>query len=150
MQTTKHPYELLVRWDQNGALAGAHVQYRYVIRDGAAVIGESVGGAEPLTLDTASGFPLGDLLAQTQADALTAKAAADAERDAVLAAKAEADSARTAAEEMAAGLAETLAETRQSGIESAAQAQATLNEANATIAALRVQLAAMQVPQERL
>ncbi|CAO3452227.1 hypothetical protein [Azospirillum argentinense] len=81
MQTTKHPYELLVRWDQSGALAGAHVQHRYVIRDGVAIIGESIGPAEPLTLDTAPGFPLGDLLSQVQADALTAKAAAEVERD---------------------------------------------------------------------
>jgi hypothetical protein len=85
MQTTKTPYELLIRWNQAGALAGAHVQHRYVIKDGDAVIGETLGGAEPLTLDTAVGFPLGDLLSQAQADALTAKAAADAERDAALA-----------------------------------------------------------------
>ncbi|MGY0782128.1 hypothetical protein ACW7BC_29980 [Azospirillum argentinense] len=89
MQTTKTPYELLVRWDQSGALQGAHVQYRYVIRDGADVIGETLGPAEPLALEAADGFPLGDLLSQVQIDALIAMAAAEAERDAALARVAE-------------------------------------------------------------
>lgn len=85
MQTTKQPYELLIRWGQDGALAGAHIQHRYVITgDDGAVIGETLGPAEPLTLDTAAGFPLGDLLTQVQADALTGKATAEAERDAAL------------------------------------------------------------------
>ncbi|MGY0794331.1 hypothetical protein ACW7BJ_33705 [Azospirillum argentinense] len=86
MQTTKTPYELLVRWDQSGALQGAHVQYRYVIRDGDDVIGETIGQALPLTLGVADGFPLGDLLSQVQIDALTA---AVAERDTALARVAE-------------------------------------------------------------
>ncbi|WP_376956398.1 hypothetical protein ABNQ39_00200 (plasmid) [Azospirillum sp. A26] len=86
MQTIKQPYEFLARWDQSGALAGVHVQHRYVIReDDGTAIGETLGQAEPLTLETAAGFPLGDLLTQVQADALTAKAAADADRDAALA-----------------------------------------------------------------
>ncbi|NUB25639.1 hypothetical protein [Azospirillum brasilense] len=90
MQTTKHPYELLIRWDQTGALAGAHVQHRYVIRDDAGkVIGETLGSAEPLTLESAAGFPLGDLLAQTHIDALARTSALDAERDALAARVAE-------------------------------------------------------------
>ncbi|CAO3358581.1 hypothetical protein [Azospirillum palustre] len=85
MQTNKLPYELLIRYDLTGWPSGAHVQHRYVIReDDGTVIGDTVGGAEPLTLETAAGFPLGDLLTQVQADALTAKAAADADRDAAL------------------------------------------------------------------
>lgn len=67
MQTTKQPYELLVRWDQNGQLAGAQVQHRFVTRAGEAVIGEFVGNAEPLKLGD---FPLSELLNQAQADAL--------------------------------------------------------------------------------
>ncbi len=86
MQTEKKPYELLIRWDQTGALVGAHVQHRYVITgDDGAVITETLGGAEPLTLDNAVGFPLGDILTQAQADALTAYGAAATERDAALA-----------------------------------------------------------------
>lgn len=74
METTKHPYEMLVRWDQSGKLTGAQMQYRYVIRDGKKIVGESVGNAEPLAID--KGFPLQDVLTQSQADALaTAEAA---------------------------------------------------------------------------
>lgn len=74
METTKHPYELLVRWDQTGKLSGVQMQYRYVIRDGEKIVGESVGNAEPLSLD--KGFPLQDVLTAAQADALaTAEAA---------------------------------------------------------------------------
>lgn len=68
MQTTKQPYELLIRWDQEGALSGAHVQHRYIIRDGDKVISESLSDAEPLALD---GFPLGDVLGEAQIAALT-------------------------------------------------------------------------------
>lgn len=68
METTKHPYEMLVRWDPSGKLTGAQMQYRYVIRDGEKIIGESVGNAEPLSLD--KGFPLQDVLTTAQADAL--------------------------------------------------------------------------------
>lgn len=67
MNTTKKPYELLIRWDQEGKLAGAHVQYRFVITDGDAVVAESVGQAEPLSL---AGFPLSEVLSTAQADAL--------------------------------------------------------------------------------
>lgn len=99
MKTIKLPYELLARWDQAGRLVGAHVQYRYVVTDNAgALITESLGTAEPLTLDTAPGFPLADLLTQAQAAALTAKAAAEAERDAAVKALEAETQARVTAE----------------------------------------------------
>lgn len=59
MITEKVPYELLVRWDETGRLAGAHIQFRYVTRDGsidsstdggAAVLGEFLGPAEPVVM----------------------------------------------------------------------------------------------------
>ena len=59
MITEKVPYELLVRWDETGRLAGAHIQFRYVTRDGStdgsphgagAVLGEFLGPAEPVVL----------------------------------------------------------------------------------------------------
>lgn len=51
MNTQKRPYELLVRWDTEGALAGAHAQFRYVTTtpDGA-VLGEFLGPAEAVAL----------------------------------------------------------------------------------------------------
>jgi hypothetical protein len=85
MQTSKQPYELLIRWGQSGALAGAHVQHRYVTTDDGNVVGEFVGQAEPLTIQNADGFPLGDILNEAQAEALTAYGTVLAERDAALA-----------------------------------------------------------------
>jgi hypothetical protein len=68
MNTNQRPYELLIRWNQKGQLAGAHVQYRYVIEDeSGSVIGDVPGSAMPLTIGE---FPLSDLLNQAQADAL--------------------------------------------------------------------------------
>lgn len=63
-----HPYEFLVRWDANGKLQGAHVQWRHVIKDDAgAIVGESLSNAEPVG---ENGFPLDNILSQTQIDAL--------------------------------------------------------------------------------
>ena len=90
MQTTKHPYELLFRWDRSGMLSGAHVQYRYVITDGGAVIGESVGSAEPIALETGDGFPLSDLLDAAQISALAAMTTARTDAEAARAELAEA------------------------------------------------------------
>ncbi|AWK90167.1 hypothetical protein [Azospirillum thermophilum] len=86
MQTTKHPYEFLVRWDRGGNLAGAHAQFRYVTRsDDGAIVGDFIGPAEPVGVAGADGFPLADLLSEVQASALAALEAARAERDAALA-----------------------------------------------------------------
>ncbi|WP_448207295.1 hypothetical protein [Azospirillum sp. sgz302134] len=83
MQTTKHPYEFLVRWDRNGHLAGAHAQFRYVTRgDDGAFAGEFVSPAEPVAVAGASGFPLADLLSEVQASALAALETARADLEA--------------------------------------------------------------------
>lgn len=67
MQTTKRPYEFLVRWDQQGNLAGAHAQFRYITTDEAGtVIGEFIGPAEPVAIAGANGFPLATVLTQEQ------------------------------------------------------------------------------------
>ncbi|KAA0593711.1 hypothetical protein J2848_006741 [Azospirillum lipoferum] len=67
MRTTKLPYEFLVRWDQQGNLAGAHVQFRFVTTDeSGTVIGEFVGPAEPVAAAGANGFPLAAVLTQEQ------------------------------------------------------------------------------------
>lgn len=89
MQTIKQPYELLIRWSQDGTLAGAHVQHRYITTDGGVIVGEFVGSAEPLTLETAAGYPLGDVLTQAQSDAVAAVAAANADKESALARVAE-------------------------------------------------------------
>lgn len=68
MQTLKQPYEVLVRWDQDGRLQGAQVQYRYVIKDSDQIVGESVSGPEPVTVGV--DFPLSDIMTQVGSDAL--------------------------------------------------------------------------------
>lgn len=74
MQTTKHPYEFLVRWDTSGQLSGAHAQFRYVTTDdGGTVVGEFVGAAEPVAVAGVQGFPLAEILSQVQIDALAAR-----------------------------------------------------------------------------
>lgn len=108
METTKVPYELLVRFDQSGKLQGAQVQYRYIIRDGEKIVGESVGNAEPLSLD--KGFPLQDVLTNAQADALAT--AEDAKRDAERA-RADLAQARSVAETARQEAAEARSETKQ-------------------------------------
>ncbi len=73
MQTLNLPYELLIRWDQDGKLCGAHQQRRYVIRDDdGKVAGESITPAEALGL---TDFPLQDILSQAQTLALVENAA---------------------------------------------------------------------------
>ena len=68
METTKQPYELLVRWGPDGKLKGAHIQWCYVTTDGGKRVSESVGDAEPV--DVSKGFPLQDVLNKAQAEAL--------------------------------------------------------------------------------
>jgi hypothetical protein len=86
MSTVKKPYELLVRWGQDGGLQGAHVQWAMLITDDTgAVIGSYPGEVEPVSLANGqAGFPLGDILSQMQLDALTALTA-EQERSATLA-----------------------------------------------------------------
>ena len=81
MQTTKHPYEFLVRWDRAGRLSGAHTQFRYVtVDENGSVLGELIGAAEAVGV---TGFPLSDILSQLQIAALTECEAMRAERDAL-------------------------------------------------------------------
>jgi hypothetical protein len=80
MQTERQPYEPLVRWNQDGKLAGAHVQWRLVITDeNGEIVGETVTTAEPVAMGQANGFPLEDILAKVQADALAELEAARVE-----------------------------------------------------------------------
>lgn len=69
---TQQPYEFLVRFDKDGKLAGAHIQFRtFVIdEDGTTVLSEKVGDAQPVEMAGQTGFPLADVLADVQAAAL--------------------------------------------------------------------------------
>lgn len=110
MPQIERAYELLIRWSADGAIAGAHIQRRVLTTDDAgAVLADTLLPAQALTVETAEGFPLGDLLTQAQIDALTAKATADAERDAALADKVAAEASRDTAMARAAELEAQLA-----------------------------------------
>ena len=70
MKVEKKPYELLVRWDRKGGLAGAHVCWRYVISETGVFVREAVSVAEPVDIGQGAGFPLDDILPAVVAEAL--------------------------------------------------------------------------------
>lgn len=58
MQTTRQPYELLVRWSPDGTISGVHVQWRYLITDDTGTsLGETLSAVMPLDQGVADGFP---------------------------------------------------------------------------------------------
>lgn len=82
MQTTKQPYEFLARWDHEGKLCGAQVQWRYIITDDSgATIAETVSAVESVAVTGNDGFPLADVLQQVQLGAVAATDTANAQRD---------------------------------------------------------------------
>ncbi len=71
MQTTSHPYELLIRWDRDGALAGAHVQWRHVMRDDSGnAVGVTLSSPVPRAKGIADGFRADALLTPVVIDEL--------------------------------------------------------------------------------
>lgn len=74
-----HLYEVLLRFDENGALKGAHAQYLEGITEDGVIIQAKPGPAMPLSLADAADIPT---LKATMGDAnyalLTAKEAAEA------------------------------------------------------------------------
>ncbi|MCC6779777.1 MAG: hypothetical protein IT537_24615 [Hyphomicrobiales bacterium] len=67
MQVAKLPYEVLFRFDEFGALAGAHVQWRHVITDDAgSKVAEAIEHAKPVAIGEREGFPLTDILDEVQ------------------------------------------------------------------------------------
>jgi len=73
MQIISHPYELLIRWNPDGVLAGAHVQWRHVTRDDSGTpIGETLSPPVPLAKGIADGFPADALLTPDAIGTLTA------------------------------------------------------------------------------
>lgn len=66
---TRTPYEFLVRWDEAGALQGAHVQFiERTFRDGVK-IAENLTAAEGVALaEGDTGFALGTIVSQLVVD----------------------------------------------------------------------------------
>lgn len=69
MQVEKKPYEMLVRWDADGKLHGAHVQWSNVVTNDDGTKQVYPLDAEPLSLD-GNGFPIADVLKEAEAAAL--------------------------------------------------------------------------------
>lgn len=61
------PYEVLIRYDDDGKPKGAHIQERRIITMDGEIIKDDVGAAQPLSLD---GFKTSDLLSKSLRDAL--------------------------------------------------------------------------------
>ncbi len=67
---SKTPYELLVRWNKDGTVSGAHVQFLESLTKDGALIYERVGEAIPVSMSGEAGFPLADILSDVQISAL--------------------------------------------------------------------------------
>ena len=66
MRTDKRPYEVLFRFDSEGVLQGAHVQWRYVVYDDADVkVGEFLSNAASISVGKEAGFPLTEVMDKT-------------------------------------------------------------------------------------
>ena len=101
LEKTKTLYEVLLRFDSDGALKGAHAQYLDAITEDGVVISATPGPAIPLSLvEAADKATLTAALGEASAALITAKEAAEAEAAALRADNA----AKEAAEAEAAAL----------------------------------------------
>lgn len=67
VEDVKVPYEILVRFDENGAPSGAHVQYRRRVTLDGEVLKEEIQDAQPIDLD---GFPTSAIMSDATKIAL--------------------------------------------------------------------------------
>lgn len=73
-----NPYEFLARWDEStGAFKGYHFKTITTIMDGKEVLAAKESGAMNAKMAEAAGFPLKDILARLQVDALQAVSVKD-------------------------------------------------------------------------
>ena len=94
----RHLYEVLLRFDAEGKLAGAHAQYLSGIAEDGVTLQATPGDAVPLSLvDAADKLTLKKVLGDATAALVDAKEAAEAEKEAITT-KAEADAAAARAE----------------------------------------------------
>jgi hypothetical protein len=88
METIRKPYEFLIRYDNQGNLQGAHVQFQYLVMDGNVQVATSIGVAEKVAVleGDNTGFDLADIVGQAMVDL---QVALDAKIDELAAAQAE-------------------------------------------------------------
>ena len=77
LETTKRPYELLVRW-REGKISGAHVGFEITTTEDGSVLSTTPLAVMPVDIGQGAGFPLADILAQVHTDALIQMDAAQA------------------------------------------------------------------------
>jgi hypothetical protein len=109
IETTKSPYEFLVRW-REGKIAGAHVGFELTTKEDGVVISVTPLPVMAVNIGQGVGFPLADILEQLQIDALVARDAIITERDTLVIEKQE---LLTRADAQAAELAELKKSTLQ-------------------------------------
>jgi len=81
---TTQPYELLVRWNANGEISGAHVGFiERTFKDGVE-IAHKIGDVMPVGIGAATGFPLADILEAVHIDALIERDAAISDKNAAI------------------------------------------------------------------
>lgn len=74
------PYEILIRYGEDGRVQGAHAQMRHIIDMGDRRLADELGPALPLSTE---GFPTSEIMTATQADALDQLAVLKAENAAL-------------------------------------------------------------------
>ena len=77
IETTKRPYEFLVRW-REGKITGAHVGFELTATENGKVLSTAPLPVMPVDIGQGVGFPLADILAQIHIDALISVDAANA------------------------------------------------------------------------
>jgi len=80
-----HPYEFLVRWGKDGAIAGAHVGMRTLTYRDGVEIADKPEAVVLVSIGAASGYPLAEILTEIQLGAIAAMDKAVAEKDALAA-----------------------------------------------------------------
>lgn len=67
----KYPYELLIRWNDKGELAGGQIQWHIVLEEGGHTI-HSITEPEPISIAGNNGYPLQDVLNIIHIDSIEA------------------------------------------------------------------------------
>jgi len=81
IETVKRPYEFLVRW-REGLISGAHVGFEVTTLEDGKVLSTTPLAVIPVNVGQGVGFPLADILAQIQVDAIVSLAEMTALKDA--------------------------------------------------------------------
>ena len=71
IQTIQRPYELLVRWGDNGSIAGGQVSVIEELWDSNTLLNGKINPPMPISFGIEAGYPLSDILNQIQITAMS-------------------------------------------------------------------------------